>query len=132
MEKLGIDPVLITVQIINFVLLFVILKKVLYKPILSVIKNRRSELENLDKRSLDLEKSQKEFEEKSKKILAEVQEERKQIILTAKREAEEEKRKIIEKANVQAKEIITGTEKQVERDKKKKEVDVVGTFVQPV
>jgi F0F1-type ATP synthase membrane subunit b/b' len=34
MEKLGINPALIVVQIINFVLFVIILKKVLYKPVL--------------------------------------------------------------------------------------------------
>jgi|SRR3989344_6870861 len=119
MEKLGIDPLLIAVQIINFVLLLIILRKVLYKPVLTAIKNRQKELNDIDVAKYEIEKSKQEMERKEKEILANAQKEKRELILAAKREAEAERKKILEKANNQAKEILSGTKRQVERDLKK-------------
>ena len=119
MEKLGIDPLLIAVQIINFILLLVILKKVLYKPIIAAIKDRAKELEDIEKKSLEVEKTGKETEKKLAEILASAQKEKKELVLSAKREGEAERKKIIEKANREAKEILIGTKKQIERDRKR-------------
>lgn len=119
MEKLGIDFKLIVVQIINFGLLLFILKRVLYKPLLEVIKKKNEETASIDKGKQDLEISKKSIEEKEKEILLKTQKERKDLLLSAKREIESERKKIIEKANLDAKEILLGTKKQVERDKRK-------------
>ena len=119
MEKLGIDLKLIIVQIINFGLLFYILKKVLYKPVLSVIKKRHDDLANLGKEKQNFEKIKKEVEEKEKETLLKTQKERKDLLLSAKREIEVERKRIIEKANQEAKEILIGTKRQIERDRRK-------------
>ncbi|KKQ43518.1 MAG: ATP synthase subunit b [Microgenomates group bacterium GW2011_GWC1_37_8] len=119
MEKLGIDPILISVQIINFILLLIILKKVLYKPILTAMKNRQKELEGIDTKNSEIDKVRADLEKKEKEILTNAQKEKKELILTAKREAETQRLRIIEKANRQAKEILAGTKKQIERDSKK-------------
>ena len=119
MEKLGIDPLLIAVQIINFVLLLIILKKVLYKPILMAMKNRQKELEDIGVKSGEIEKARLDLEKKEKEIISNAQKEKRELVLAAKREAEVQRKKIIEKANAQAKEILTGTKKQLERDRKK-------------
>jgi|SRR3989344_3285512 len=120
MEKLGIDPLLIAVQIINFILLLIILKKVLYKPILSAMKNRQEELKSIGTKEAEVEKRIEELEKKEKEILARTQKEKRQLLLETKRELEAERKRIIEKANVEAKEILQGTKRQVERDRKRK------------
>lgn len=116
MEKLGIDPLLILVQIVNFVLLLVILKKVLYKPILSAMKIRQRELEDSEKRAVETEKAKEELEREKRETLVRMQKEGNNIIAAAKRDAEAERKKILEKANRQAKEIVVGAKKQLARD----------------
>jgi len=45
MEKLGIEPSLLLAQIINFAIIVVVLSKLLYKPILSMLEKRKREIE---------------------------------------------------------------------------------------
>src|SRR3989344_5871246 len=99
MEKLGIDLKLIAVQIINFGLLLFILKRVLYKPILEIIKKRKEELEGIEKTKEDIEKAKSNLVVEEKKILTDAQNQKEEILKNARRDAEAEKRRIIEKAN---------------------------------
>lgn len=119
MEKLGIDFKLILVQIVNFVLLLFILRKVLYKPVLDMIKRRRVEVDAMEKEKAELGKSRQDLEKREKEILIKAQKEKRELLVSAKRELEAERRKIIEKANSEAKEILQGTKRQIERDKRK-------------
>ncbi|OGM13458.1 hypothetical protein A3A76_03980 [Candidatus Woesebacteria bacterium RIFCSPLOWO2_01_FULL_39_23] len=120
MEKLGIDPLLIAVQIINFVLLLIILRKVLYKPILTTMANRQKELAEIEKKSVEVDRALSDLKKREKEILTNAQNEKRDLILAAKRDAEAERKKILDKANNQAKEILSGTRAQIERDKKAK------------
>lgn len=119
MEKLGIDLKLLVVQIVNFVLLLFILKKVMYKPILEAIKKRKEELDLVEKQKNDIENSKKDLEIKQKKIISDALNEKDDILKNAKREAEAGKKRIIEKANMEAKELLQGTKRQIERDSRK-------------
>ena len=47
MEKLGIQPILIIAQIVNFVILLLLLKKFLFKPILKVLDERKKKAEEV-------------------------------------------------------------------------------------
>ncbi len=66
MEKLGIDPVMLVTQIINFAILAFILTKFLYKPILKLLDERQKKiaegLELSQKMKLKEEEIQKEKE----------------------------------------------------------------------
>ena len=44
MEKLGIEPVLLAAQIVNFLVILVVLQKLLYKPILGMLEKRKREI----------------------------------------------------------------------------------------
>ncbi len=49
-SKLGIEWKLLLAQIVNFVILFLVLKKFLYKPLLNFMNNRRQKIaDGLDK-----------------------------------------------------------------------------------
>ncbi len=116
MEKLGIDPLLIVVQIVNFVLLLIILKKVLYKPILNTIKNREKELSEIEKKGVEFEKEKQEFEKEKAKLLNALQKEKREVLEEAKLGAQILKKETIDKANREAKKILSETQKQALRD----------------
>jgi F-type H+-transporting ATPase subunit b len=44
LHEFGINPVLLVAQIINFAIVFWVLKKFLYKPILTMLKERQKEI----------------------------------------------------------------------------------------
>lgn len=125
MEKLGTDPILIAVQIVNFGLLLFLLKVFLYKPILKKIEERRQKLMTIDKERELLDKKILDFEEKRATIINTAKKERDQIIEEAKHLAEIERGKIIEKANLSTRDLLTKVSLQIEseRERAQKEID---------
>lgn len=55
MEALGIDLKLIIVQVVNFAILLFVLKRLMYKPILTMLEKRKQEVEDSVKLKNDLD-----------------------------------------------------------------------------
>lgn len=94
MEKIlsdfGVQPILLLAQVVNFLVLLFILQKLLYKPILKILEDRKRKIEE----SLsNAEKIQKELEQTEAR--------REQVI----NEAIEESKKIVAEANIAAAQI---------------------------
>jgi F-type H+-transporting ATPase subunit b len=124
MEKLGINPILIAVQIINFALLLFLLKRVLYKPVLKAIKDRELKLTSIDKEKKDILEERKKFEEEKLSSKRLIQNDKKKMLDDAKREAEKRAKAIIEEANKKGKDIIHQADLEAERQIKKDRVDL--------
>lgn len=100
-EQLGIEPILLTAQIVNFLIIVYILKRFAYKPILKVLKDRQEKIASGLK---DAEKAQKLFEqatEKEKEVL---------------RKAQLEARKLLDDAKMQREELLRKTEESTKRE----------------
>ena len=116
MEQLGIQPIQLVMQAINFIVLVVVLWKILYKPVLTMIHERQEKI----KEGLNLQATMVEEKEK----LAEL---RKKEVDKGRLEAQ----KIVEEARNQAKEqadkIIKETQKQSREEKEKaaKEIETM-------
>jgi F-type H+-transporting ATPase subunit b len=128
MEKIladfGVNPILLAAQIVNFLVLLFILQKLLYKPILKVLDERKRKIEES---LVNAEKIQKELEEteiKRQQIMDEAIEESKKIIA----EATENGNQIVSEAHVKAKTDMEAMMEQGmqmiagEKDKMKQEV----------
>ena len=92
LQTFGLDPYLLTAQIVNFLIILYVLKRFLYPPLFNVFKKR----EELVKESL--QKS-----EESEKILEKTKIKEKEIINEAKRSADE----IIKEAQERSTELIS-------------------------
>ncbi len=82
-KDFGINPILLSAQIVNFLIILFVLKRFAYKPVLDVLKKRQKELEQ---GLLDSEKAK-----------------------TTLLEAEEKEKQILQKAQLRADKIITDT-----------------------
>jgi F-type H+-transporting ATPase subunit b len=112
MEKLGLNPAWLLAQLVNFGLLFLILRAVAYKPILDMLETRKKKIqESLDyaeKVKADAAAQQKEFEQKLEQTRRETQaaaaataqvgEKEREVILA---QAREDARKLVEQAKEQ-------------------------------
>ena len=87
LEKLGVEPVLLLAQIVNFAILLFILKRFLYKPILKVLEERKNKIETSMKQSEQIQKKFEEMGVKQQEILNNARKESGQIIGEAKSEA---------------------------------------------
>lgn len=98
-KNFGLDPVLLVVQIINFVIVLYILRRFLYKPVLSILQKRQESIK------VGLQEAQE-----ARIRLEKVLEEEKRILRRAKAEAE----KIIEESKLSSLQL----QKKIEEDTK--------------
>ncbi|MDE3089130.1 MAG: F0F1 ATP synthase subunit B [Chloroflexota bacterium] len=112
MEALGISPNLLITQILNFAILFVLLRLLLYKPILGMLDSRKQKiqesLEYAERVKREAADQQKEFERKLEETrrdaqaasaaAAQVGEKEREVILA---QAHEDARKLVEQAKGQ-------------------------------
>lgn len=103
-HNLGIDWKLLIAQIVNFAILFFLLKKFLFRPILGLLEKRR---EKIEKSLKDVERIEKE--------LATIREKREEILKTANQKAEEILREAKEIVESQKINILADTKKQTEK-----------------
>lgn len=106
MEALGIDGKLILAQIFNFVVLLIILKKFLYKPLLNYFSQRQKKIEEGLANSEKIKKELEQIELKKTKIFSEAREENQKFLLEQKKLAQKDKEEIIAQAKIKAQEEV--------------------------
>lgn len=126
MEGLEIDWKVFIGQLINFAILFFLLKQFVYGPFMAMVKKRREKIEEGVNKSLEAEeklaklldtkqKMEADNETKRKEIIFEADEEAKKRIVTANEKAEQERSAILTKAE---KEAVALKEKEKEQTRK--------------
>lgn len=139
MEQLGIEPLQILAQVFNFTVLVILLNKLLYKPILKALDERRNKinegLKYAEKMKIEEEKSAKKREEIIKKARIEAVE----IIDEAKRAGKRQENEIIEKAISEknaimekGKEELQSLKNEMQRQLKKETVELAGKWVEAI
>lgn len=106
LNNFGFNPMLFVAQIINFIIVFFVLKKILYKPVLDMLKKRDAEIKKGLKDKEDAEILLKQTQEKETEILQKAQERAEKIIADAKLEANETRDLTIENARKEAERMI--------------------------
>lgn len=107
MEKLGIEPMLLVAQVVNFFIIVVLLKKYLYKPILSLLDKRRKEIEEGVALSAKMKEEEEKLRVKEEKAMVKAREEALGIIDSAKKQAKDVEKELVAKAHAQAAAILT-------------------------
>jgi F-type H+-transporting ATPase subunit b len=92
-STLGIDAKLILAQVVNFLILFFVLKKLVYKPVVTLLEKRRTMVEQSVLNSQKIEDRLVALEVEKKKILAEASNNAMAVLEQAKKEAAEEHQK---------------------------------------
>lgn len=124
MDQLGIEPNLLLAQIVNFLIIFFVLSKFLYKPILGMLEKRKKEIAA----GLELTEKMREEEEKMNvrkdKVFEEARKEARLIVESGKKEADSQGKEIIAAAHVQAQAVIAKGKVDVESLRTNMEKDV--------
>ena len=116
-KTFGIEWKLLIAQLINFFVLFFLLKHYAYKPILKMLEDRKDKIE---KGLKDAEASQKklvEIETKEKAVLTEARKQAQEIIAKAEEVAVKNKEEIIVAAKAQSEKILSDSAKKIETEK---------------
>lgn len=87
LKDFGIQPILLAAQIVNFLVLLWILKRLLYKPILKILDDRKQRIEKSLKNAEEIELQLQKTKEQSEKIIAKTLEESQKILNDTNRSA---------------------------------------------
>lgn len=139
METLGIDFKLIIAQIFNFLVLFVIFKKFLYKPFLKIFEERKTKIEEGLINSEKIKKELAEIEIDKQKILSAAGKEAENLISEQRKFAQKEKEEIVKEAQKKATEEVKKgmilAKAEMEKAKlelKKEAIEIAGSLVKKV
>lgn len=118
-EKLGIDWKLLAFQVFNFLLLFFILKKVLYKPVLGFLEARRKKIEEGLKKAESFEEEWQKIKDIQKDAALKSEKEALAIIEKARLSAEKKEKEILELAQQKSEKIVEEAKQDISREKDK-------------
>ena len=124
MEQLGIEPQLLLAQIVNFLIIFFVLSKILYKPILHMIEKRKKEIAEGLALTEKMRIAEEKLKEKEEKLLSEARREARHIVELGEKEGEEVKKDIITNAHKEAEAIVAKGKEDVVTLREKMEKDV--------
>src|SRR3989344_7103280 len=116
LENFGVNPILLAAQIINFLIIFFILKKFLYKPVLELLKKRQTMVKEGIRQA---EESRIKFEKvviEEKNILRLAQLQAKKIIEDAKQESIELTKQMGDNAKKQTEKILKDAKDQIAKE----------------
>ncbi|MCL5951507.1 MAG: F0F1 ATP synthase subunit B [Chloroflexi bacterium] len=124
MQALGISPNLLITQIVNFIILLVVLRLLLYKPVLNMLHSRRQKiqesLEYAERVKAEAAEQQKEFERK----LEETRRETQAAAAAAAQVGEKEREAILNQAREDARKLVEQAKEQIEYERKKMMADL--------
>lgn len=116
-KDFGIQPILLLAQIVNFVILLVLLKKFLYKPILKLLDERKNKIAQAEENAKKIQDEFDNLEQKQKEILSKASKEASILINDARTSAEAKSEKIVNEAKETAIQILDSVKKQSEQEK---------------
>ena len=114
--KLGIEWKLLLAQGLNFILLLIILRKFLYKPILKMLDERRAKAESLQVESSKMEERRKQFEQWTDDQVNEARRKSEMILLEAEKFAGKLKTRKLDEMSVEKQRALLDGQKQLNRD----------------
>ncbi len=121
LKTLGFDPYLLGAQILNFLIIFYLLKRFLYKPVMDMIKKREDTIAEGLKQAEEARESLEKTLEEERKILAKAQTQAKEIVEDARLKSLETAIEIEENATKQAENLILQAKQKIEQDSKEAE-----------
>ncbi|MDP3988292.1 MAG: F0F1 ATP synthase subunit B [Candidatus Levybacteria bacterium] len=117
-KNFGIDPMLLGAQVINFLIVLFLLKKLMYKPVLKLLKNRENTIKEGLAKAEEAQKLMEKTLEEEKKILKNAQNQASQLFDEAKAQGLENLRNSETYAKKQAEKILNDARAQMELDAK--------------
>lgn len=124
LKDLGLDKLLLAAQIVNFLILFFVLKAVFYKPLKKVLDERKEKIskgiEDADAAKELKERTVKEKDDIIRAARIEVQ----GLIEDSRKTADEIKQKIVDDARAQSEDMVKDAQRKAEDEMKKMEKQI--------
>lgn len=115
LNTFGIQPILLIAQVVNFLIIFYLLKRFAWKPILKTLTDRRAMVAESIKNAEDTQKALDKALEKEKEILQKAQVEAQSALSDAKAQAQEVAKMSEESTRQQVERMIADAHKKIEK-----------------
>ncbi len=116
LKSFGIEPILLLAQIVNFLIILFILKKILYKPVLTLLKTREEKIERGLKDADQARKLLEETSEKEKEILKNAQKEANKLLADTKKQLDSMTKASQDSSKKQAEQILKQAKQQISQE----------------
>ncbi|HRH93545.1 MAG TPA: F0F1 ATP synthase subunit B [Candidatus Peribacteria bacterium] len=123
-HALGIDWYALLAQVVNFAILIFVLTKLVYKPVLKVIDQRRATIEKSLEEARDIARSKELLEKQRADVLRKADLEAGKLLERAKQEADAIRNEIEKEARAHSKLIVTKGMQQLESERTKMVADI--------
>lgn len=132
LNQFGINPVLLAAQVVNFLVLLLILKKFMYKPLLKVLQERKQKIADSLKNAEEIERKLLETEEEKDKIIVKASKDAQKIVEDTKKEMEALKQELQQAAQEQAEQIIKRGEEAARAEAEKMQQEIMARVAEVV
>lgn len=130
MEQLGVEPIQLLTQIFNFLVMAFLLTKILYKPIVKSLEERRKKIAEGLAYSEKMKDEAEKNEKKRVEVVNKAKVEAREIIEEAKKSAKSVEADIIKKAHIEAENILEKSRKELDLEKSEIERQLSGKTVE--
>lgn len=113
------DPKVTGATVVAFILLWIVLAKFLFKPVLGLLDSREQDIKNTYGAAENKLSEAEQFRADYEKRLAEIEAEARSRILAAVKEGQDAKDQILAEAKTRAEEIVTRGQEDLEREREK-------------
>ncbi|NUP98301.1 MAG: F0F1 ATP synthase subunit B [Armatimonadetes bacterium] len=124
LESLGIAPIQILIQMVGFALLFLLLRKLLYQPIGSILERRREQIrtdrQEAERHRADMERRAGELEQRLSQIETEVRDR----MQSAERESQKAREELLTLARAERDKIVEAGLAELRREREKTLVEI--------
>jgi F-type H+-transporting ATPase subunit b len=129
---LSLDPMVVGFQVFNFLVLLLVLKWILYKPLMKLLSDREHQIKKGVENAENAEMLLKESEATHEKMLKEARAEGQSMVEAARKSGEQVRTDIVAKAQEEAQHIITSGKELVDAEKAKALQEVKAEAVEMV
>ncbi len=136
MQQIGVQPILLLAQIVNFAIIVYVLNRLLYKPIIKFLDKRREEIAAGVKLAEKMREEEEKTLEKREKTLESARKEAQRLLVQAKERAKEKEKELIADAYQTAQGIVSRGKQEVillhrnlEKELKAQAVDLAALMV---
>lgn len=127
LNNFGVNPVLLGAQVINILILFFLLKKFLYKPLLKAMEERKKRIEEGVQYTQEAEKRLEKIKVEESKILQKAQLQAQKMLIDAKKQTAKLLQEAEERARVQTEKMIKDAKNQITQESKQAEQKLAKT-----
>lgn len=116
-SQLGINWKILIAQIVNFAILFYLLKRFLYKPVMNMLDGRQAQLEKDRKNSLEIAERLRKAEEENRETLGKARAEANALIQDTKKKTEARRAEMLDAAKSETAALLARGKKSLEAEK---------------